>query len=332
MSYAQKEEKGYLSLQAGLNTESSPLAAPEGTTSDELNMDIDITSMVRRRRHGFEHVTDPKPYDGEVLDCVYWDTAQLVVVFGVRSPETGDFDIFDLMVFNSDLTHKVDYEFHVRKTSSSVISASPLRGRLSFTFGSDPFLLQKNPDGTLSCWATHLYIRDFKLIDDGLQIGERPTTLSSAHRYNIYNAGWYEDQFLFEEVVGDPIIDFYTRIESYPSNADIVYLGHIANEHGVTIFDASELKTPLTGNSEAPRGHYIYDIRNIDRESKLTNKKDDGTVATTLVELLDEDTNVSGHGGNILYVEGTATGVPTEPVDDTPPWKKPGKGPDPIEP
>lgn len=331
MSYAQKEEKGYLSLQSGLNTESSPLAAPEGTTSDELNMDIDITSMVRRRRKGFEHVEGSKPYDGEVLDCMYWDTADLVVMFGVRSPEEGDYDIFDLMIFNSDLTHKVDYEFHVLKTSSSTISASPIRGRLVFTFGADPFLLQKNPDGTLSCWSTKLYIRDFKLIDDGLQIGTRPTSLSSEHRYNLYNAGWYEDQNLFGDVVGDPIMDFHTRIGAYPSNADIVYLGHIANEHGVTIFDASELKSPLTGNSEAPRGHYIYNIRDIDRSSRISNKKDDGTVATTLVALLDKDVNVSGYSDNILYTEGVATGSPTEPVYDPPPWREP-KGPEPIEP
>lgn len=71
---------------------------------------------------------------------------------------------------------------------------------------------------------------------------------------------------------------------SYPSNADIPILGlKTDTDTGYQYFDPDTLDEVVLGNTEAPRGHYIYDIQgDKTRDSVLLNKNDDGSPSTTV--------------------------------------------------
>jgi hypothetical protein len=326
MSYSRKGEKGYLSLEGGLVTESSPLASEEGTTSDELNMTIDITSLVRKPRLGAELLASEVSYSGEINNAFYWKAGEYIVLIGISDNVDEDLSTVDIMFHDpDDYSRDFQYEFHVLTSNVTIGSLNEIRNRLQLTFGTKPFVFQKEPSGNLSAWELDLYIRDFKLVDDTLSIGERPTTLSDEHKYNLYNAGWYRDRQLESGGVGDPISDFNTKLSEYPSNADIVYLGDVPNTNGVPVFNPDVLQNLDVGNSEAPRGHYVYNITNINRTSKLIDKEEDGTPSTTLTQVLDDGTNVSGNSGNILFIEDAQANDPVDPY--IPPYKPGGLTP-----
>lgn len=72
--------------------------------------------------------------------------------------------------------------------------------------------------------------------------------------------------------------------QQYPSNADIAQLGLKDDGSGNEVFSASTLNETVLGNSEAPRGHYVYNINNFDREARRLSKSLDGTVDSTLTQ------------------------------------------------
>ena len=68
-------------------------------------------------------------------------------------------------------------------------------------------------------------------------------------------------------------------------------MGLSINENGVTTLRPDEIKNNNVGNSEAPRGHYVYDINDFNRTAKLTTPEDDGLPNTTLSLLGTVDTS-----------------------------------------
>ena len=85
-------QKDYISMAQGLITEASPLAFPEGTTSDELNFVIDRDGLVRKRRLGFDKLVTDFVYNGagaKLENVFYWRGPSLVVVFVTdETPQT----------------------------------------------------------------------------------------------------------------------------------------------------------------------------------------------------------------------------------------------------
>lgn len=325
-------QKQYIALTGGLITEASPLAAPEGSTSDELNMDLDLNGMIRVRRKGLKKKLDDRPLVGNITGAYYWVSANYVVISTISDAPDENMDTVTLYFLDaSDNSEVASYSFEVLEDTATNPSFSEVRNRLVSTFGASPFLFAKQGDGTLSAWRLDLYIRDFKLIDDGLSASNRPSTLSDEHKYNLYNAGWYQDQKLKSGTVGDPVGEFYTLFSKYPSNADIPALGHKVDTDGYTHFDPEELETPITGNTIAPRGHYIYNIRNIDRTGRIANKDADGSPSKTATQVLDAGSNLTGLGGNLLFRD---SGIPSgaTPSDPTTRPIRPPRDPDVIEP
>jgi len=136
----------------------------------------------------------------------------------------------------------------------------------------DPVIITYDPSGnTITNSKLTLQIRDTLGIDDGLGIDERPASLAEEHEYNLYNQGWY--QLRRKASAGsyvDPVAEFNTIHSEYPSNADIVWVGMVESS-GDLIFDPEWLKDQTFGSSPAPRGHYIVDAFDIDRETLQTN-------------------------------------------------------------
>jgi hypothetical protein len=71
---------------------------------------------------------------------------------------------------------------------------------------------------------------------------------------------------------------------AYPSNADISILGMTLESaaDGREIFSPQRLVEQTFGNSPAPRGHYVFDISDFDREERRVNKTIDGAEDDTL--------------------------------------------------
>lgn len=107
-------------------------------------------------------------------------------------------------------------------------------------------VLEYEPVGdTVTGREMSIEIRDIYGVDDGLEIDQRPASLSNLHRYNLLNQGW----------TSDLINTFKTEEGVYPSNADVVFLGK--DETGS--FDASHLVEQFFGSTPAPKGRYIID-------------------------------------------------------------------------
>jgi len=86
-------------------------------------------------------------------------------------------------------------------------------------------------------------------------------------------------------IVNEPSVSVTLNIVGggYPSNADIPVLGTKFNSSGERVFSSETLFENVTGSSEAPRGHYIYDVEeSVTRQDTLENKFVDGAVASTI--------------------------------------------------
>lgn len=112
-------------------------------------------------------------------------------------------------------------------------------------------------------------IRDFEGVEDTLDIDERPVLLSALHKYNLWNQGWWERNIRWGKNESDyPITAFRAAGKGYPSNCDVWWYYKSANSDGDETMDPDMVNTLDIGNSQAPRGHYIYDLFNVDRVAK----------------------------------------------------------------
>ena len=112
-------------------------------------------------------------------------------------------------------------------------------------------------------------IRDFERLDDGLEIDERPTTLTDAHKYNLYNQGWDTQTRTFIDRFTTPPIQqalayWDSQRADFPSNADIFWSFRSADGD----FNYGNIDRTYVGNSPAPSGHYIYNALSINRTAK----------------------------------------------------------------
>lgn len=296
--------KDVVSLAKGLITEASALVFPENATTDELNFLLDLKGAIRKRRLGLENevadFTVPllEGQTATVEDIHYWQAPDvLVIVYRIftPSPWTGE----------GSPTSQTLVRIHKNNTNYTLLNWSGAGTDLelypdtvpvqvaestnNIVIGADgyiPRLLEwDDSTSTITAHAVNIYIRDFELVEDGLYVSERPSSLSENHQYNLYNAGWWGErrhQHTASQPFQDPVTTFFSAESVYPSNADIVSVGMSANENGVDTFRPDQLTSINVGSTEAPRGHYIYNIATFDREVKRLAKTNDGSVDNTL--------------------------------------------------
>ena len=112
---------------------------------------------------------------------------------------------------------------------------------------------------TISVQTITIEVRDFEGVEDQRDVDERPEDITPTHKYNLFNQGWY-----FANGSGTVMDTYFSSTGKYPSNADIWWLFKDSNE----TFTPS-LSTQYTlGNTPAPKGHYIYNAFDINRETK----------------------------------------------------------------
>lgn len=287
--------KDYISLAQGLITEASPLAFPENATADELNFVLDKDGLIRSRRRGLQAVRTEQTIAGveaSIDNVYYWQAPDLVLfIITTDAPSTTLYvhrNNQDLSLLGSYVLNNAVSTVEIAENTNIIF--------LTTSDSQKPVLLEyEEQGGVVEIYEVDMFVRDFELVDDGLALTDRPTTpIDDNHRYNLYNAGWYKDrryQYAAGQAIQDPIDSFFTDAnsqppaEDYPSNADIVALGISINENGVTTFRDDEVRNNNVGNSEAPRGHYIYNINAFDRDARIADKNLDGSVSTTLTNV-----------------------------------------------
>jgi hypothetical protein len=323
MSFSRKVDQGYLSFARGLVTEINPLSTPEdlqGTTSDELNMIVDTDGMIRVRRAGFELIPNlSEAVQGTVLDARFWRKGSCYVVCSydpTPSPETNEYNCTVTMVDESGQANK-NRQFTIKVHVQDFVlpSLAFLRTKCLVTFGARPVLFTRESSGEFTIQYVNLFVRDFKLVDDDSTLTQRKGVLSSEHKYNLLNAGWYQQRRLIgTNTLSDPIAAFFAGRAQYPSNADVAYLGDITDTNGDLRFDPTAFDSVNVGATEAPRGHYVYDIRDIDRQARVITPSLDGQPSNTLTLLVEKGSD-------------PITGFPAEPgvpIDDFHPERPPG--------
>ena len=295
--------KDYIALTQGLITEASPLAFPEGATSDEQNFLLNTNGGTRQRRKGLENnlgefsiAGDGGSYDSRsIVETYYWEAPNLLLVI-YNEARSGSGTMRSIIRFHRGtlaLTELAEYVITSTGTASVDYSVSGSTNFVTLTSdqNEDPILLEYNSDlEEVKVYAVQIAIRDFELITDrvfvsGDSITNRPFLLTEEHEYNLLNSGWYARRKLDStHALGDPILAFFTESNQYPSNADSSILGMKINEDGDNEWSFDALSETPIGNSENPRGHYVFHINDFDRNDIIADPTSDGAGTTIILK------------------------------------------------
>lgn len=173
-------------------------------------------------------------------------------------------------------------------------------------------------DGTtFTATEINIRIRDFEGLDDELAIDERPTSLKRNHYYNLVNQGWTDVNIkLFAGLSVGVNLCASTgavgglsagSLPDFPSNADQMIVGIVTGSSGDLEFDPKFIREGFTGNTPAPKGHFILGAFNQDFDEALGCP---GTGARTFVNRPEA---VAFHQGRAFYttpnVQGRIGGV-----------------------
>lgn len=249
----QSAKKEYNTFVKGIITEAGPLTYPENASIDEENCVLNRDGS-RQRRLGMDFEDDYVLRNVTVLAddaiaCWRWFNAANDVDNQLAVVQVGKklliFDASEDSVSGAYLT-TVDLSPYV--TGKVVLGTACGMGYFFVMGGlANPVYLSFNPDTRVVSYANYnIKIRDIFGVDDGLEVGESPTTLSTAHRYNLFNQGWT-----------DTLINSYftTTGGRYPMNSQQWFLGKDADDN----FSPALLDKQDFGTTPAPKGRYIID-------------------------------------------------------------------------
>lgn len=291
----------YTSWIRGLITEASPFTYPENASLEERNFVLNRDGS-RQRRFGIDYedayelidtgvdVTDPKV----AIAAFTWSA--------VANNGDSEFAVIQvgntLRFFNSKLGSISQNPVNggtaitIPGNATEVMEMDSLYGKLFVVHGTQYvyILSYDSASDTITVEDESLSIRDLFGVDDGLDIDERPTTLSSEHEYNLRNQGWpleIETTTNLSSVsTTDPIDATFTANAWYPSNADIMWASKAASASApvaVGAFYPAELKRVVFGSTRAPLGHYIIDVFNRGANRGLSGKSDTSNGGITAV-------------------------------------------------
>lgn len=186
----------------------------------------------------------------------------------------------------------------------------------------DPFYVTYNASGdTLSSAAITVQVRDFKGVDDGYDVDQRPAEYSAGkttrkHLYNLMNQGWYistdVDSTNFS-ASGNPIYLWNLRRSDFPSNADVWWQFKDSGEQ----YNANWINRFAVGSSPAPKGHFVYTAWNISRSTtyNASGLTTNGSTATPLPDDLSSSyfrpSACTFYAGRVWYAGVSASGFNT---------------------
>lgn len=288
----------------GLVTEATALNFPEAAATETYNCVFNQDGSFERRK-GFDFETAYTELtanrSGNAMNTFVWKAAAgsgnnnfVVLQVGMT-----------LYLYATDGTSlsagrnadTVDLSAHL--TSGVAVGADPYPERYECEFAAgkgylfvahpymDPVYVTYNT-GTDNFDAAEItvQIRDMEGLAEAVDVGNRPTTLTDTHKYNLYNQGWapFETGGLNDPrptggttvtnnqvslptgyLAGDPLSTWIATRTDRPSNADQWWLYKDAQD----VFQPKLASARVEGNAPAPKGHYILDAFYQDRSTAV---------------------------------------------------------------
>jgi hypothetical protein len=259
-------------FKGGLLTEATGLNFPENACTETYNCIHDEKGRSKRRLgFDYENGYDTQTVDrtDSVISGFTWNNVAGDGSVSLRVVQIGSTLYFYDIAESGALSDKLlatTIDLTTYKTGTSV---DPGLNECSFTSGSgymvvthpqlEPFYVSYDAASeTATATQITVEIRDFEGLDDGYDINERPTStlaaLSAAHKYNLFNQGWYWDS-------NAALTAWDSAFTDMPSNADVWWLFKNTSD----AFDTATVPNVFTGNAKAPRGHYILNVHDQDR-------------------------------------------------------------------
>lgn len=283
----------------GLITEATALTFPENAATDTDNCIYTLTGLVTRRP-GFNFEDQYATYATNTSGVAY------VTYLWKSAGGRGDISFVVTQVGNNLHFYKAGSDTALSKGKHvtvidlttylpvGVSTATSIECQFSAGNGDlfvtnpnlDTFYVEYDADtDALTANAINIQARDFEGdTADALAVDARPATnyagLTAAHLYNLQNQGWTTAN----------LNAWDTARSDMPSNCDVAwYYKNTSNAFDYTIVDQF-----FTGNSKAPKGHYIYNIYNYDRSDNVSG-------ATDLAIPSDRVSTSAFYAGRVFY-------------------------------
>ena len=325
--------KLYRNFQKGLITEASFLNYPENACTDMDNVMISYKgNLYRRPGMNYDANASLVPIGMSSTNLASWAFTSFLWE-SVANESTRNFEVqqvgstlhfFDVSVSPLSSGKKSFTVNLLTSLASGYTSAQAANEPVQMACGKGflfvvskaiyPTLVEYRPDtDQITTTRVYIQVRDFDGIDDGLANDEEPTTLSNAHKYNLYNQGWlapnndgttgnnvqqfdYTGQIITRRQPPDPQIgSYFTHATRYPSNVQQWWVA----KDNTGDFDPVKLRKFSFGQSKAPRGRYILDAFNKDRSNFS------GITGLAPEVANEQPRSVSFFSGRVWYVSGS---------------------------
>ena len=269
----------------GLVTDASPLSYPPNTCLDLINFRLNKDGTIFRRLGlDFEdnYLLTATGYSADVLATArkafyHWPlpNGNALVDIGVvqigakfwflnlyaQSPSTA------ILNGGNAVTAAVDpssrFSFAVINNYLLVVSNNlPDPYLVSYNYALDSITFETSP----------ILVRDLWGVDDGLDVGERPTTLTPKHYYNLLNQGWSNGIVSTCTPAGISAIDCtFITLGVYPANSDVWTIGRVGDLTSADVYkyDPNIAKRNIFNIGQVPQGHYILPLKNRGADRQL---------------------------------------------------------------
>lgn len=269
--------KTYSTFVAGLITEATPLNYPDNTVQNTLNCVFEREGNIRRRL-GVDYEAGAALTSKSTAEAK-WKTQAINVAKWTNV--AGDGNLNFLVIQIDTLLYYVDMSstslsaglksFTTNLASfaapaasdvgSDLVSVDSGKGFLYVTGRKiKPFYVSYSTSGdSIANTEIGIQIRDFDGVADSLDIDEEPTSLSTLHSYNLKNQGWVSPG----ASIADPVTTYFAAVSKYPGNNKQWW----TTKNSSGDLDSALLTKFFTGNTLAPRGHFLLDPFNKDYDT-----------------------------------------------------------------
>lgn len=283
-------EKAFRSFTKGLITEASPLTFPENASLDEDNFVLNRDGS-RSRRLGVDYENLYQLNNIGLAADTIKESKQSFHVWttpgGSTSVSIGIIRIASKLFFLDLLTSNPSANLlnsgnglTITGLNNAKIQTAVINNKCIIVSDdlAKPVLLTYNSStDTVTQTTIDIKVRDIWGLDDGLDVDERPATLSVDHKYNLRNQGWAENivtvstQWDDDNNPSTPTVATTDALNAtrgalggYPSNADAFVLGKNSNPSSSNYekYDPNILEKNATSRFQVAKGRIVIDAFN----------------------------------------------------------------------
>lgn len=267
----------------GLITEATGVNFPEKAVAECWNVRFEKTGNVTRRL-GYAYENDEISVGGSVelgvcksflWKAVGTDGSKTFLVIQSGSlvsfyePDSdGNFGP-GLKSFGIDLdTYKTSIVGVSVAEAEAGISAGNGKLFINHPYCEPIYAIYDSDSDSISVTQYTIFVRDMEGVDDGLEPGQRPSSLSNLHKYNLWNQGWNQPKVNWgNEWEGYPLNIWHSVLSVYPSNNDVWWWGRGVSSNGTEGLVSRVIRLVSKSTGFAPKGHYIFNAFSMNRAS-----------------------------------------------------------------